>query len=65
MQRTMPWEFGIDFDMNNQFATINRQHATCMMLSIDEPAAKVQISRGEGTPEIVLKEDAHFIADGW
>ncbi|KAH7094513.1 hypothetical protein FB567DRAFT_542952 [Paraphoma chrysanthemicola] len=65
LHRTIPWELGFDFDMNNQFATIKRQRATCMMLSVDEPVVEVQSGRGEGTPENVLREDAQFSADEW
>jgi curved DNA-binding protein CbpA len=64
-ERTMLWEFGFDFDMNNQFATINRQRGTCMMFSVDEPPAEVQNGRGIGTPEHVLKEDKQLNANAW
>jgi hypothetical protein len=64
-ERTTPWEFGFDFDMNNQFATINRQRGTCMMFSVDEPPAEVQNGRGMGTPEHVLKEDKQLNANAW
>lgn len=31
---SIPWEFGFDFDMNEQYETINRVRATCVILSI-------------------------------
>ncbi|KAF2035631.1 hypothetical protein EK21DRAFT_54040 [Setomelanomma holmii] len=64
IQRTLPWEFGFEFDMNNQFATINRQRATCMIFSVEEPPLEVQTGRGIGTPEHVLKED-ELKANAW
>jgi hypothetical protein len=64
-ERRTPWEFGFDFDMNNQFATINRQRGTCMMFSVDEPPAEVQNGRGMGTPEHALKEDKQLNANAW